>query len=336
MKKFTALCVLVLMAAIAVGLAAPTEAAAAAKFVVAHNQTSQENPYQYGMLKFKEVLERVSGGEFSVDVHAGTIGTNEDELVEKVQLGAADMVVASPGFMTKIGVPEVDMFSLLYLFNGFSHWEKAVDGEAGAALAGLINKKSNNTFHIAAFWSAGVRNYYGKKPIEKMSDLSGMKLRTQMSGVVADFWKKTGAIPTQVAWGELYQARQQGVVDAAENDYTNFSLLDHHKTVNGKYTTETEHDYTTRLLLMNGKRWDAYSDQQKGWISEAVKEATAEERRVTYDQLDKSKAKVIADGGVVNSIDKAPFMAIAVPIQDELAKNLGLEDLLRVIRDAGK
>ncbi|MDR3230823.1 MAG: TRAP transporter substrate-binding protein [Synergistaceae bacterium] len=312
------------------------DAAAATKFVVAHNQTSQENPYQYGMLKFREVLERVSGGEFSVDVHAGTIGTNEDELVEKVQLGAADMVVASPGFMTKVGIPEVDMFSLLYLFNGFSHWERAVDGEAGSRLAGIINAKSNNTFRISAYWSAGVRNYYGKKPIEKIDDLKGMKIRTQMSGVVADFWKKTGAIPTQVAWGELYQGLQQGIVDAAENDYTNFSLLDHHRTVNGKFITETEHDYTTRLLLMNGVRWDAYSDRQKAWITEAVREATAEERRVTYDQLDKSKAKVIADGGTVNAIDRAPFVAIAVPIQDELAQKLGLGDLLQLIRDAGK
>ncbi|MDR1649868.1 MAG: TRAP transporter substrate-binding protein [Synergistaceae bacterium] len=310
--------------------------AAPVKLVVAHNQTSQENPYQYGMLKFKEAVERLSGGEFSVDVHAGTIGTNEDELVEKIQLGAADIVVASPGFMTKIGIPEVDMFSLLYLFSGFGHWEKVVDGAPGANLAKVINEKSRNTFRIAAYWSAGVRNYYGKKPIEKMADLSGMKIRTQMSGVVAEFWKKTGAIPTQVAWGELYQALQQGIVDAAENDYTNFSLLDHHKTVNGKFITETEHDYTTRVVLMNGKKWDSYSAQQKAWIDEALKEATAEERKVTYEQLDKSKARVLADGAKVNTIDKTPFAAIAVPIQDELAKRLGMEDFLKSIRDLGQ
>ena len=334
MRKVAVFCIAALAAMATVGVS--VSAHAASRLVVAHNQTSQENPYQFGMLKFKEVLEKVSGGEFLVDVHAGSIGTNEDELVEKVQLGAADIIVTSPGFMTRVGIPEVDMFSLLYLFNGFGHWEKAVDGEAGAALSKIINEKSNNIFRIAAFWSAGVRNYYGKKPIEKVEDLKGVKIRTQMSGVVADFWKKTGAIPTQVAWGELYQALQQGIVDAAENDYTNFSLLDHHKTVNGKFITETEHDYTTRLLLMNGKKWDSYSDQQKAWITEAIKEATVEERRVTYADLDKSKARAIADGAQVNTVDKAPFVEIAVPIQDELAKKLGLEDLLKVIREAGK
>ena len=329
MKKLAVTCVLVLAVVLVGGLSE-----AATRFIVAHNQTSHENPYQYGMLKFKEVLERLSGGAFEVDVHAGTIGTNEDELVEKLQLGAADMIVASPRFMTRVGIPEVDMFSLLYLYSGFPHWERVVDGEVGAKFAEIINEKSNNTFRISAYWSAGVRNYYGRRPIERIEDLNGMTIRTQMSGVVADFWTQIGAIPTQVAWGELYQALQQGVVDSAENDYTNFSLLDHHKTANGRFITETEHDYTTRLLLMNGNRWDAYSDQQKAWITEAVKEATAEERRVTYDQLDKSKERVITEGGVVNTIDKAPFTAIAVPIQDELAKSLGLEDLLQAIRDA--
>jgi len=327
--------VLFLAAVLALVFVLPVQAAPL-KLVAAHNQTSQENPYQYGMLKFKEVVEKLSNGEISVDVHAGTIGTNEDELVEKLKLGAADVVVASPGFMTKIGIPEVDLFSLLYLFNSFGHWEKAVDGEAGQTLAKIINEKSKNSFRIAAYWSAGVRNYYGKKPINSMDDLKGMKIRTQMSGVVADFWKQTGAIPTQVAWGELYQALQQGIVDCAENDYTNFSLLDHHKTVNGKFITETEHDFTTRFVLMNGRKFDGLTDQQKEWITEALKQATAEERKITYDMLSKSKEKVIADGGTVNSIDKAPFIAIALPIQDKLAEKLGIQDLVEKVRAAGK
>lgn len=333
MKRFSAI---LAVAFFLCAVAFPSRSLAATTLVVAHNQTSQENPYQYGMLKFKEVLEDISGGEFKVDVHAGTIGTNEDELVEKIQMGAADMVVASPGFMTKAGIPEVDMLSLLYLFTGFEHWEQVVDGEVGQELAGVINQKSRNAFRIAAFWSAGVRNYYGKKPIHKIEDLKGMKIRTQMSGVVAEFWKKVGAIPTQVAWGELYQALQQGIVDCAENDYTNFGLLDHHKTMNGKFITETEHDYTTRIVLMNGRKWDGYSQQHKDWITEAVKQATAEERAVTYNDLSTSKAVVIADGGLVNTIDKTPFIEIAVPIQDELARKLGLEGMLGKIRDAAK
>ena len=87
---------------------------------------------------------------------------------------------------------------------------------------------------------------------------------------------------------------------------------------------------------MNGNRWDAYSDQYKAWITQALTEATAEERQVTYADLAKSKARVIADGGTVNAIDKTPFLAIAIPIQDELAARLGTQAMLKTIREAGK
>ncbi|HHV38415.1 MAG TPA: TRAP transporter substrate-binding protein [Tepidimicrobium sp.] len=302
--------------------------------VIAHNQTSTDNPYQYGMVKFKEVVEEISDGNITVEVHNGSIGTNESELIEKLSLGAADMVVASPGFMTGIGVEEVDLLSLLYLFDGFDHWEKAMDGDFGNTMAEIISEKTNNEFKIMSYWSAGVRNYYGKKPIEVPEDASGLSIRTQNSVVQQQFWKDAGAIPASVDWNELYQALQQGVVDASENDYTNFSQQDHHKTVNGKYISETEHDYTTRLLLMNGERFDSLPKQQQDWIIEAVKQATQEEREVTYRMLDESKAKVIEEGGEVNEVDKEAFMKIAIPIQDNFAKENDLVDLLEMVRSA--
>ena len=196
--------------------------------IIASNQTSLENPYSYGMDKFKEVVEDKSGGKIQVTVHKGTLGENENELIEKLEMGAASMVVASPGFMTAIGVPEVDMFSLNYLFNSFDHWEKCMDGEFGDKMKETVKEKTGNNFRIMAYWSSSVRDYYGKKPVTKPEDLKGMTIRTQSSQVQQDFWKACGAIPTSVAWGELYQALQQGVVDSAENDYTSFMLKEHH------------------------------------------------------------------------------------------------------------
>ena len=151
--------------------------------IIASNQTSLDNPYSYGMDKFKEVVEDVSGG--------------------KIAVTAASMVVASPGFMTAIGVPEVDMFSLNYLFDSFDHWEKCMDGEFGDKMKETVKEKTGNNFRIMAYWSSSVRDYYGKKPVTKPEDLKGMTIRTQSSQVQQDFWKACGAIPTSVAWGEL-------------------------------------------------------------------------------------------------------------------------------------
>ena len=319
--------------------AAKSDAAPELELIIASNQTSLDNPYSYGMDKFKEVVEDVSGGKIAVTVHKGTLGENENELIEKLEMGAASMVVASPGFMTAIGVPEVDIFSLEYLFDSFDHWEKCLDGEFGDKMKDVVKEKTNNNFRIMAYWSSSVRDYYGKKPVTKPEDLKGMTIRTQSSQVQQDFWKACGAIPTSVAWGELYQALQQGVVDSAENDYTSFMLKEHHKTPNGHYISETHHDYTTRLLLMNGDFYDSLTDEQKGWIDQAVEACTEEERQVVYRMFKESKEKVIADGAEVTNfedVDIDAFKALALPIQDKFAADNNMTAELEMIRAAAE
>ncbi len=303
------------------------------KIVAAHNQTSPDNPYQTGLLKFKEVAESKSNGDIEVEVHAGTIGTEESELVEKLKLGAAGVVLVSPGFMTQTGIKEIDLLALPYLFDSYEHWETVVDGEVGKEMAKLVNEKSNNDFKLVGYWSAGVRHYYGKKPIEKMEDLKGMTFRTQTSGVIADYWKQTGAIPTSIAWGELYQALQQNVVDSSENSYPYFVQQNHHKTDNGKYITETGHDYTTRFLLVNGKKFDSYTKEQQDIILEAAEASVKAEREAVYSQEEEYKEKAIAEGALVNEIDRTPFIELAEPLQEKAAKDMGAEELLKKIKD---
>jgi TRAP-type C4-dicarboxylate transport system substrate-binding protein len=308
-------------------------------FTVAHNQTSMENPYAFGANKFKEVLERLSGGTINVIVHHGTLGENESELIEKLEMGAIDFALSSPGFMTAIGVSEVDMLSLLYLFDSFDHWEAAIDGDFGNTMKAIIEEKTQNHFRVLDFWTSSVRDYYGKKPVVRPADLKGMTLRTQSAQVVQDFWKACGVIPASVAWGELYQALQQGVVDSAENDYTSFMLKEHHKTMNGKYVSETHHDYTTRLFLTSGAAWNKLTDEQKQWVTEASREAARENRQVTYRMFEESKKKVIADGALVidfNDVDVPAFRAIAIPIQENFAEKNNLTRLLTMVREAQK
>lgn len=309
------------------------EGAEKIKLIAAHNQTTPDTPYGVGLDTFKEVAESESDGNIEVEVHEGTIGTEESELVEKLKLGAADVVLVSPGFMTQTGVKEVDLFALPYLFDSFDHWEQVVDGEVGEELAAIVNEKSNNDFKIVGYWSAGVRHFYGKTPLETIDDLNGMTIRTQTSGVVSEFWKQAGAVPTSVAWGELYQALQQNVVDSAENSYPYFVAQNHHTTKNGKYTTETAHDYTTRFLLVNGNEFDKYTEEQQEIIMKAADASVAAEREALYAQEEEYKEKAIAEGAEVSEIDTAPFVKIAEPLQDQAAKDMGVEDLLQKVRD---
>jgi len=303
------------------------------KIIAAHNQTDPDNPYQDGLLKFKEVAEKESNGKIEVEVHAGTIGTEEGELVEKLKLGAADVVLVSPGLMTSAGIKEVDLFALPYLFESYDHWESVVDGEVGEKMAEIINEQSNNDFKLIGYWSAGVRHYYGKKPLETIDDLKGMTIRTQTSGIVADYWKQIGAVPTDIAWGELYQALQQDVVDSAENAYPYYVQQNHHTTKNGKFTTETAHDFTTRFLLMNGKKFDSLSPEIQEVLLSAADASVETEREAIYSQETEYKEKLLEEGGEVNEIDREPFIEIATEVQDKGAEDIGVKDLVEIIRN---
>ncbi|HEY5715085.1 MAG TPA: TRAP transporter substrate-binding protein [Psychromonas sp.] len=301
------------------------------KLVAAHNQTNITNPYQTGMVKLKEVAEQ--SGLFNVEVHAGTIGTNESELVEKLVLGGADIVLVSPGFMTSAGIDEVDIFSLLYLFNDYSHWEKVVDGELGDKIADIIYTKSGEKYRVAAYWTAGVRHLYSKRPVNTIADAKRLKIRTQTSGVVSKYWQDLGVIPTSVAWGELYQALSSNVVDGAENAYPYFVPMEHHKTDNGKYVSETGHDYTTRLLLVRNSVWENFTPEQRQVFDSAVEEGTQAERQALYTEESEYKQKAIEGGAIVNTLDRTPFIEKAKQIQNEWAEKMGLTDALKIIRN---
>lgn len=321
---------LLLASLVLVGCNEPESSNSSVKIVAAHNQTNMTSPYQIGMNKLKEIAE--ANNQFQVEVHAGTIGTNENELVEKLVLGGADIVLVSPGFMTSAGINEVDLFSLLYLFNDYSHWEKVVDSDIGKQLSDIIYNKSGNKYRVIAYWSAGVRHWYGKKPINTINDVKGLKIRTQTSGVVSEFWTAIGAIPTSVAWAELYQALSSNVIDSAENAYPYLVPMEHHKTANGKFISETGHDYTTRLLLIREALWDKLNDEQKSLLQKAIAEATKTEREAIYTEEAQYKEKAISDGAVVNTLDVKPFADIAKNIQDKWAKENSMNEILEKIR----
>lgn len=305
--------------------------------VIASNQTSADNPYHYGLQTFKEVVEELSDGTIQVECSDGSLSENETELLEMLDAGKAQMVVCSPGNMSSAGVSEINLISLLYLFDGFNHWEAAMDGEFGSTMSNIILERTNNRYRIMGYWSAGVRDYYGKIPITTAKDVKGMTIRTQISGVVSQYWTGLGAEPVDIGWGVLYDSLQAGEVDSAENDYTNLMLKEHHKTQNGKYICETHHDYTTRLFIINGSFYDSLTAEQKSWVDTASLAATLQERAVTYDMMDSSKAQCIAEGAIVTNyedIDIASFQKSAITIQDQYAEENGLVEYLDMIRSA--
>ncbi|RSL30281.1 TRAP transporter substrate-binding protein [Salibacterium salarium] len=297
--------------------------------LIAATQLDSESAFAAGFEKFKEVVEEESDGSVSVEVHTnGDLGGNEDELVQNLETGSVDLVAAAPGFMAQ-SVEEVDFFSMPYLFESRDHWESAIDGEVGQSLEEEI--EGNTNFEVLGYWSAGVRNYYGSEPIETPEDLEGKSLRTQDSPVVTNTWEALGAQPTSVAWDEMYQALQNGVVDSAENDFTNIYLASHHEVAD--HISQTEHDFTTRLFFTSSDIFDGLSESQQEAVMTAAEEATKAERETDRELAEESRATMEEEGVEINEVDKQPFIEQTESVREDAAENLGLVEEYEKVLD---
>ncbi|SFL89061.1 TRAP transporter substrate-binding protein [Salibacterium qingdaonense] len=288
--------------------------------LIAATQLDSESAFAAGFEKFKEVVEEESDGSVTVEVHTnGDLGGNEDELVQNLKTGSVDLVAAAPGFMAQ-SVQEVDFFSMPYLFESRDHWKSVIDGDIGDTLTNKI--ESNTSFNVLGYWTAGVRNYYGAEPIETPSDLDGMSLRTQDSPVVTNTWEALGAQPTSVAWDEMYQALQNNVVDAAENDFTNIYLASHHEVINN--ISLTQHDYTTRLFFTSDQVMDKLNESQQEAVMTAAEEATKTERETDQRLAEESREAIKEAGVKINEVDQQKFFEQTESVRENAAENLNL------------
>jgi tripartite ATP-independent transporter DctP family solute receptor len=297
------------------------------KLIAAHINT-EDSSFHVGMEAFKEKVEELSDGNIIVEVHGnGTLGGNENELVEKIATGTVDIAVAAPNFIASI-VPEADLFSIPYLYEDGEHWEKVVTGEVGDSIANKILDGSD--FKVMSYWQCGTRQYFGTKPVTNMDDLKGVKIRVHNSETIQSVWSTLGAQPTTLAYNELYSGLQNNVIDAAENDLGNILLQKFYEA--GKYISLTEHDIATRFFVISESKYNNLTDEQKSWIDEAAETSQVEQWKYDRELQDMAKEEIEAKGGVFNEVDTEEFAEATYEVRLEAAKKLGVEEEFEKIR----
>lgn len=297
--------------------------------IILATQLDSNSPYAAGFERFKEVVEEESDGQMTAEIHTnGSLGGNEDALLQSIAAGSVDISVISPGFMTQ-ALREVDLFSMPYLFTSYEHWERVVDGEIGEELSEMVQNDTN--LRVLGYWSAGVRNYYGATAVEEVEDLENVSIRTQDSPAVQDAWEALGSIPTSVAWDEMYQALQNRVVDASENDFTNIYQSSHHEVT--PYISLTEHDFTTRLFLTSDSFLESFDEEQQEVIMKAAEEATTVAREIDLELADSSLESLEEEGAIVNEVDTAPFIEQTEAVRERVAEDLDALELYEAIKE---
>lgn len=290
---------------------------------------SADHSFNVGALAFKEAVETNSDGRITVSVHPnGELGGNEDELVQKMATGTVDIIIAAPSFMAQ-SVPEIDLYSVPYLFESIEHWEAVVDGEPGQYMGELVEQKTN--FKMLGYYKDGVRNVYTVKPINQPSDIQGIKFRIQNSPVQNTFWSTLGVQPSFVAFNEIYQALQNGVIDGAENSLTSMAQQKHYEVC--KYITLSEHDVATRLLIMDDATFQSMPADLQEIVLEAAASSITAHRAADIELEAGYIAEIEAAGGIISEIDKTEWIEATEDVRTEAAASLGLTDILNQIND---
>lgn len=302
------------------------------KLIAAHVST-EEHSFHLGLTEFKKLVEEKSNGRIEVEIHAnGALGGNEDELVQKMATGTVDIIISAPSFMAQ-SVKEADILSLPYLFSDVEHWERVMDGEPGQEMSRLVAEKSG-LFKVLGYFKDGVRNMYTIKPIEDLDAMKDLKFRIQNSPTQIAFWSELDVQPTFIAFNEIYQALQNGVIDGAENSFAQIAQQKHYEVC--KHITLTEHDVATRFFLISQAKYNMLPDDLKVIVDEAAAEAVIAQRVVDLKLGEQYQQEMEESGVEFHEIDKAPLIDNTDHIRLEAAKDMELEDMLQQINDLKK
>lgn len=281
----------------------------------------------------REIAKRTDG-RVQIQVFPAAQLGQEVAMVEGLRLGSIDIATAHVANAATV-VPELALFSVSYLFKDRDHFERFVnDPETFAKISQLIERR-NLGIRLLAFYSAGVRNVYERvRPVKTPDDMHGLRLRVMNNPVEAKIWKTFGAIPTPMNFGEVYSALQSGVIDGAENSPSVVESNKHYEPA--PYLILTEHQRSLALLLMSDKTYNKLPADLRKIIFDTAKEAGAYERKRDAELNVEAIEKMKARGAKIIVPEREKFAALIKPIQDEVAKDLKVEDILTLIRKDAK
>jgi tripartite ATP-independent transporter DctP family solute receptor len=305
-----------------VAIAMVSSAASAQKreFSFAYDQPKNSG-YGIGAEMFNKKLTELSKGTLSINQYPGAQLGTEAQTLQKVQTGDIDFVMLSTA-NASTAQPESGVFSLHYIFRDEAHAIKVLgDPAVIAAMKELYAAKMKGA-HMLGLGSQGLRHMYGKKPVQAVADLKGVKVRVQATVTEDTLFPAYGAQVVHMPFGEVYTSLQTGVVDMAENGINNYLVNKHYEPA--PVLSLTEHEANNAALFVSDKVWSSLSDEQKKWVQAAADEVSRNEPTAAFKLEHEAQAKLEKIGvKVVKTVDKSGFMAISKPIQDKLASDLG-------------
>ncbi|PWF22475.1 TRAP transporter substrate-binding protein [Corticimicrobacter populi] len=313
----------------AAGLAAAALCTSAASFaqdapiiIKFSHVVSPDTPKGKGADRFKQLAEQYTDGKVKVEVYPNSQLYKDKEELEALQLGAVQMLAPSLAKFGPLGVREFEVFDLPYIFQNKEDLRKITDGEVGQ---GLLDKLQPKGITGLAYWDNGFKIMSANSPLQTPDDFLGLKMRIQSSKVLESQMKALDAVPQVMAFSEVYQALQTGVVDGTENPPSNMFTQKMHEVQ--KHATLSDHGYLGYAVIVNKKFWDELPADVRANLEKAMAEATAYANDIAQQENDDSLAAMRASGKTtfheLSDAERQEWIAALEPVHKEMASRIG-------------
>ncbi len=295
---------------------------------------AQDTPKGLAANFFAKKADELTKGKVKVEVYANSTLYKDKEEMEALQLGAVQMLAPSLAKFGPLGVKEFEVFDLPYIFDDYNELHKVTQGPVGAQLLAKLEPKGIKGL---AYWDNGFKSFSLNTPIKTPADLKGKKLRIQSSKVLEEEIRTLGGLPQVMAFSEVYQALQTGVVDGTENPISNLYTQKMHEVQ--KHLTLTDHGYLGYAVIVNKKFWEGLPADVRGQLETAMKESTAYANKIAKEQNDKDLESVKKSGKttvyVPTKEERLAFKKALVPVHQKMESRIGKDIIQGVYKETG-
>ena len=278
---------------------------------------------------FAKKAAELTNGKVKVEIYPNSSLYKDKEEIEALQMGAVQMLAPSLSKFGPMGLREFEAFDLPFLFDTTAALHKVTQGPVGA---GLLAKLEPKGIKGLAFWDNGFKSFTANTPLKTPADFKGKKFRIQSSKVLEEEIRSVGGLPQVLAFSEVYQALQTGVVDGTENTISNIYTQKTHEVQ--KYLSLTNHGYIGYVVVVNKKFWDALPTDIRTQLEQAMKEATVYGNNIAQDENDQALIDLKKTGRTtVYELTKEERLALKqamAPVHAKMADRVG-KDTLQLI-----
>ena len=282
-------------------------------------QNVQEHPQGQGAKKFAELVRDKSGGKIKVTLFPGGTLGGDVQTVSSLQGGTLDLTVLNSGILAA-QAKDFAMLDFPFLFNNVEEAHAVIDGPVGQKLAAQLDSKGLINL---GYWDLGFRNITNsKRPINKLEDMQGLKLRVIQSPIYLETFSALGANPVPMAFPEVYTGLEQHTIDGQENPFTVIEGSKFYEVQ--KYLSVTGHIFNPQSFIIGKKTWDRLNNDEKQIIKDAAAEAQVFQREVTAQSMEKARGNLEKHVAVndISPEEKDRFRQRVQPVIEKFSKEL--------------